>query len=705
MNPEARGSAIVNLLLLALISISLAGCGSKTKSAITLTPAPTVSSFSASAPLLSPATTGQAGSKLSWEVTGASKLTIDNKVGDVTGTSLVVYPAATTTYTLIAANSIGDTATATVTVKVRNNLSVINGTPFAGTDRPDYSWTLAICEGPHYLATDASGNIYAIDAQHGAVCKITPNGNVTVLATASWATGIVVTADGNTVYFADGVPLTAHLRRYLIRKIAIASNGTPTVSDVAGGDELFVDTTGLAARFGSPWGLAMDAAGNLYFADNANYAILKIAFAADGSATVSTLAGDRTQGHVDGAADVAEFGYLTGIAASADGKSIYVTDYSHIFYDPEADYWHTWTGIRKISIDAQGAATVSSVVGRDEGYQDGDNTAAQFGYLAQLALSSDGTVLYVGDASNNVVRKIVMAGDGTAAVTTAAGTPNQMGQADGAADAAWFEKPFGVALHSAGNLYISDYTRSMTLPELHPSSNNSMTLRKLALATNKVLSVVLNVFGNTGGSADDEGTKAAFNVPSGAVTDGSGNIYVADSLNSTIRKITIDTDGTSTVSTLAGTAGIFGSADGTGAAASFDEPLGLAIDTPSNSLYIADTGNGTIRKIDLTTAAVTTVAGTAGQHNYSESGGIAYPWRLAVDSTGVVYLSDIYNRGIRTVDPATGTVTVLDLADSPWIVRNCSTWVVLPDAGCISAPRTIMSVFFVGVGVGGGSKV
>jgi streptogramin lyase len=99
--------------------------------------------------------------------------------------------------------------------------------------------------------------------------------------------------------------------------------------------------------------------------------------------------------------------------------------------------------------------------------------------------------------------------------------------------------------------------------------------------------------------------------------------------------------------------------------------LGLAIDTPSNSLYIADTGNGTIRQIDLTTAVVTTVAGTAGQHNYPESGGISYPWRLAVDSTGVVYVSDLYNSGIRKVDPATGTVTVLDLADVP---RTTKSW-------------------------------
>ena len=690
--------------------------GSTTSSVtVTVIDLPTIANLAASEPLLSPATTGPAASKLSWEVTGASKLTIDNNVGDVTGTSATVTPAATTTYTLTAANSLGGTSTATVTVKVRNNLSALNGTPFAGTDRVDYLSTLGMCEYPNFLATDKAGNIYATDGNGGAVCKIAPNGNVTVLAsnagsgyyyydalpttgvhamsahaqlgsgtskpagrgallpshtpmtpssTASaqasngtvnagldYPSGIAVTSDGSTVYFSDRY-------HYRVRKIAIASDGTTTVSDVAGGTYGFADGVGTAAQFKYPMGLAMDAKGNLYVADEYNYAVRKITFGSDGAATVSTLAGNQGYGHVDGSADIAEFGELQGVAVSADGLSVYVTDSSES-YDSEMGYDY-WTGIRKVAIDSEGAAMVSTLAGGEEGYQDGDATTAQFGFLEQLALTADGTTLYVPDGTNGLVRKIVMATDGTLAVTTAAGKYLEWGHADGNANAAWFVDPFGVALDTAGNLYIS-------------SSNNygmtAMTLRKLSLTSNTVSSLVLNLFGNTGGSADDEGTKASFNIPSTAVTDASGNIYVADSANSTIRKIAIGTDGTGTVSTLAGTAAVYGSADGTGAGALFDQPLGLAIDVPGNTLYVADTGNGTIRKIDLTTAAVTTLAGTAG--NRDNESGLRYPWRLAVDSTGLLYVADQGTAGISTVDPASGEVTQLDVTDATnGMVRN-----------------------------------
>jgi hypothetical protein len=159
------------------------------------------------------------------------------------------------------------------------------------------------------------------------------------------------------------------------------------------------------------------------------------------------------------------------------------------------------------------------------------------------------------------------------------------------------------------------------------------------------------------GSADGTGTAAQFNAPAGIVSDGAGNLYVADSENGTIREIAI---ATGAVTTLAGMPGFTAGMDGTGTAASFDHPWGIASDGAGN-LYVADTSNHTIRKIVIATRAVTTLAGTAGSDGTADGTGadarFSWPTGIASDGAGNLWVVDELNDTIRKVVIATGVVT------------------------------------------------
>src|ERR1700759_3083932 len=194
-----------------------------------------------------------------------------------------------------------------------------------------------------------------------------------------------------------------------------------------------------------------------------------------------------------------------------------------------------------------------------------------------------------------------------------AGDISGVGNEDGAGAAAHFYGPFGVAGDNSGNVYVAD------------SGNH--TIRKVTAG-----GVVTTLAGTAGisGSVDGTGAAARFNGPSSVAGDSTGNIYIADSGNSTIRKATADGG----VTTLAGTAGISGSVDDTGAAARFAFPSGVAADGAGN-VYVADSGNSTIRKVTAG-GVVTTLAGTAGISGSVDGTGAAArfesPSAVAVDS-------------------------------------------------------------------------
>jgi sugar lactone lactonase YvrE len=241
----------------------------------------------------------------------------------------------------------------------------------------------------------------------------------------------------------------------------------------------------------------------------------------------------------------------------------------------------------------------------------------------------------VADAGNNAIRKVTPEG----MVTTFAGLPGTHGSVDSSGNAARFWAPFGLAADAAGNLYVAEL------------ANNS--IRKIT--PEGVVTTVAGLAGSAG-SADGLGIHAQFRNPWSLAVDSDGNLYVADASNFTIRKITPDGE----VRTLAGLAGALGSADGAASAARFWEPRGVAVDKARN-VYVSDSGNHTIRKI-TPAGVVVTLAGLAGNPgNVDGVGGdarFASPQGLVVAADGAIYVADPENRRIRKIT-ASGVVTTL----------------------------------------------
>ncbi len=476
---------------------------------------------------------------------------------------------------------------------------------------------------PNGIAVDASGNIYVADRINSTIRKITSAGVVTTLAgtagnsgsmdgTDSAArfsnpNGIAVDASGN-VYVADTY-------NHTIRKITSA--GVVTTLAGTAGTYGSLDGTSSAARFYQPNGMAVDASGNVYVADSINSSIRKITSAG----VVTTLAGTGTAlsfGSEDGIGSAARFKIPLGIAVDASGN-LYVADSNNY-------------AIRKIT--SAGVVTTLAGMAGGAGSENGTGSAARFNYPRGIAVDGSGNV-YVADTSNHTIRKITSA----SVVTTLAGIPENFGSADGTGSAARFYGPHGIAADAIGNVYVAD------------SVNN--TIRKITSA-----GVVTTLAGSAGnsGRVDGSGVDARFYNPKGIAVEASGNVYVADTYNHTIRKIT----SAGMVTTIAGTAGIYGSVDGTSSAARFYYPSGIAVDGSGN-VYVADTNNDTIRKI-TSAGVVMTLAGTAGSSGSANGTGSAarfnYPSGIAVEVSGNVYVADTLNHTIRKITN-TGVVTTI----------------------------------------------
>jgi sugar lactone lactonase YvrE len=485
---------------------------------------------------------------------------------------------------------------------------------------------------PVGIALDSAGNIYVADARNSTIRRVTPAGVVTTVAGSAGKTGsadgtggdarfdtpegVAVDASG-TIYIADG-------GNYTIRKI----NSLGVVTTFAGvaGTGGSNDGTGSAAQFNAPTGLAVDQSGIIYVADTFNQTIRRIT--PDGA--VTTLAGTPGSiGFSDGTGSVARFAYPQGLTVDAAGN-VYVADGGNCT-------------LRKITTG--GVVTTVAGTAQSLGWTDGTGSAARFNFPTSVAVNAS-TVLYVADTYNSTIRTVTPAG----AVTTFAGSAESIGSADGAGSAARFNGPNGVAVDGTGTVYIAD------------TSNN--TIRRITFAgvvttlAGKAGMVVIDTATGlpSGNYADGTGSDVRFYSPDSVAVDSIGNVFVADTKNHVIRRIS----SAGVVTTFAGTAGRNGSADGKGSDARFNQPNGLAIDATGN-LFVADTYNYTIRRI-TPAGEVTTVAGLALSSGSADGTGsaarFAFPYGLTLDASGNVYVADTYNQTIRRITP-TGEVTTL----------------------------------------------
>jgi trimeric autotransporter adhesin len=279
---------------------------------------------------------------------------------------------------------------------------------------------------------------------------------------------------------------------------------------------------------------------------------------------------------------------------------------------------------------ADGSLSLTAGVGSSEYSGDGGQAAsAQLSNPEGVAVDSAGN-LYIADSGNNRIRKVTPAG----IISTVAGNGTSGFSGDGGpATMARLFMPIGVAVDSAGNIYIAD--------------TFNLRIRKVTL-TGTITTVAGNGSKGYGGDGSPA-TAAKLNSPSGVMVDSAGNIYIADSGNNRIRKVTP----AGIISTVAGNGARGYGGDGDAAtSAKLNSPSGVAVDS-AGDLYIADRDNRRIRKVTLA-GTITTVAGN-GDFGYSGDGGAATsaklnsPSGVAVDSAGNLYIADSGNHRIRKV--------------------------------------------------------
>lgn len=536
-----------------------------------------------------------------------------------------------------------------------------------GNDSVDGSRDAARFNDPRGIALDAQGNLFVADSLNHTIRRVTPQGEVSTLAgmpgLAGYADGaasearfnhpwgVAVDGAGN-VFVADSGNHTIRVVTRLGRVSTVAG-----LAGVEGGD----DGRGSTARFARPFALAADRDGTLWVVEYDGCSIRRVSREGD----VSTLAGrSGAMGFVDGTGGEARFSFPTAIALEASG-SLLVADGNNyairrvtrdgnvttvvgpedagfspgVATDPAGNVYILDRGyeiVKKLTPAGEmtvlaGLRTAPFSTG---GSRDGHGPDARFNSPWAITADAAGT-LYVADTGNHLVRKVTPTGD----VSTLAGLVGAYGYADGPAREARFYFPRQIAADRSGNVYVAD-------------SGNHVVRRVSPDGT------VTTLAGRPGqsGSADGVGGAARFQLPAGVALDPLGNVLVADAGNQTIRRIAPD----GKVTTVAGTAGAYAGADGVGAEARFFSPLGVACDAHGN-VFVADTGNATIRKID-SHGRVTTLAGAAGQHGSADGPGVSArfdtPYAVAVDARGSVFATDHFSGTIRKIDPD-GRVTTL----------------------------------------------
>jgi uncharacterized protein (TIGR03437 family) len=415
------------------------------------------------------------------------------------------------------------------------------------------------------VALDAQGNVYVADSYNNIVVGISTAGTLTLVA-----------GNSNAGFSGDGGPATV-------------------------------------ATLNGPWGVALDASGNLYIADRNNHRIRKVS-----GGLITTVAGTGVPGFSgDGGLAVnAKLDYPFGVALDAAGN-LYISDQFN-------------ARIREVS-----GGTIKTVAGNgftDYGGDGGPATSAGLYNPRGIALDTLGN-LYITDEDHYRIRKV-----SGGIITTVAGNGSDGFSGDGGpATSASLASPYAVAVDGAGSLYIADF--------------DNLRIRKVSGGT---ISTVAGD-GVVGFSGDGGPATGASLYPVGVAVDASGQIFIADFLNERVRKVS-----GGVITTVAGNGGgtLFGDG-GPAAAAALLNPIDVVVD-PAGNLYIADMGNNCVRKVSggiLTTVAGNGIAGYSGDGGLATSAALNGPVGLALDAAGNLYIADQNNSRIREVSG--GTITTV----------------------------------------------
>ena len=529
-------------------------------------------------------------------------------------------------------------------VNTSGTLTVVagNGLPgYSGDGGPAAQATL---NQPQGVAVDGSGNVYIADYSNEVIRMVNSSGIISTIA----GTGSC-TYDGDTTGTGgDGKPATQHslcapyqialdssgnlfiadASNYRIRKLVISSD---SISTVAGNGTNVACANGVLATncgFYYPEGIAVDSSGDLFIADTNDYIVREVVAS---TGKVKTIAG--TLGipgfSGDGAlATSATIYRVLGLSVDAAGANVWVADYDN-------------QRIREFAVGGK-INTVAGVSGAGFCGDGGPATSACLYYPVSPAVDSAGN-LYIADSYNQRVRKV----DSTQTINTVAGNGsiNQTTLVNGTSTGITLNYPWGIVGDPSGNLFVAN------------QSDNAV--QELVISSSLV-----NIFAGTGtGGYNGDGipaNTAELNNPEGVARDSAGNVYIADPYNCIIRKV--DTAGN--ISTVAGIPSGCGYGGDGGAATSANlyYPAGVAVDS-SNNLYIADTSNHIIRKVSA--GIITTVAGTPQTAGYSGDGGpatsakLSSPQDMKVDSAGNIYIADTTNHRIRKVSAASANITTV----------------------------------------------